>query len=123
MFWLDTEGSVVNGDCYWMVRDKEDSPENILWLILAIANSNFIEDFYDLKFQNKLYSNRRRFITQYVEQFPIPDPNLENSKRLIALSEKCYNETDIEKRSAIENKINNLVWSTFNVTPLAQSMD
>ena len=123
MFWMDKEGSVVNGDCYWMVCDKEDAPENILWLILTIANSSFIEEFYDIKFQNKLYSNRRRFMTQYVEQFPIPDPSLEKSKELIALAEECYNETDCEKRSTIEDKINKLVWSILNVPHLTKSMD
>jgi len=79
-FWMDKEGTIVNGDCYWLINDNDNMPENILWLVLAVANSHFIEDFYDIKFQNKLYSNRRRFITQYVEQFPIPDPNLADSK-------------------------------------------
>ncbi len=77
---MDKEGTIVNGDCYWLINDNDNMPENILWLVLAVANSHFIEDFYDIKFQNKLYSNRRRFITQYVEQFPIPDPNLADSK-------------------------------------------
>lgn len=115
-FWLDKEGTVVNGDCYWLLRDNKEMPENILWLILAVANSNFIEKFYDIKFQNKLYSNRRRFITQYVEQFPVPNPYNIESKTLIALAKKCYKETDAEKQKAIENKIDTIVWSTFNVT-------
>jgi len=123
MFWMDKEGSVVNGDCYWMICEKKNAPEKILWLILAIANSSFIEEFYDIKFQNKLYSNRRRFMTQYVEQFPIPDPSLEKSKELIILAEKCYNENDFIKRLNIEGKINELVWSIFNVSYLTKSMD
>ena len=61
-FWLDKAGSIVNGDCYWLLRDNEQMPESILWLILAVANSGFIEEFYDIKFQNKLYANRRRFL-------------------------------------------------------------
>jgi type I restriction-modification system DNA methylase subunit len=117
-FWMDKEGTIVNGDCYWLLRDNEKMPEDILWLVLAVANSRFIEEFYDLKFQNKLYSNRRRFITQYVEQFPIPNPNLAESKALIALAKKCYNETDSHKLTSIEDKIDNIVWSVFNVSQI-----
>lgn len=115
MFWLDEEGSVVNGDCYWMVPEYEDTSKNILWLILAIANSTFIEEFYDIKFQNKLYSNKRRFITQYVEQFPLPNPERSQSKKLISMAKKRYLETDSNKQDILEAKINELVWSTFNV--------
>lgn len=115
-FWMDTEGSVVNGDCYWMLSDNSGAPENILWLILAVANSRFIEDFYDIKFQNKLYSNRRRFITQYVEQFPIPAPSLGESKELIGLAKQCYNEIDKKNRDILEREIDNIVWSIFKVS-------
>ncbi len=114
-FWLDKEGTVVNGDCYWLLRDNKEMPDDILWLILAIANSCFIEKFYDIKFQNKLYSNRRRFITQYVEQFPVPNPHHIESKALITLAKKCYKETDIKKQIIIENEIDEIVWSVFNV--------
>lgn len=115
-FWMDTEGSVVNGDCYWMVAENPDVPENILWLILAVANSRFIEDFYDIKFQNKLYSNRRRFITQYVEQFPIPDPSLEESKKLINLAKRCYKEINDKNSELLEKEIDDIVWSIFKVS-------
>jgi adenine-specific DNA-methyltransferase len=117
-FWIDKEGTVVNGDCYWMVSDKRDAPKGILWLVLAIANSRFIEVFYDIKFQNKLYSKKRRFITQYVEQFPIPDPNLKESQKLITLAEKCYNEENIKNREKFENEIDQIVWSIFKVQNL-----
>ena len=30
-FWLDLEGSVINGDCYWMVSEKSDDID-LLWL-------------------------------------------------------------------------------------------
>ncbi len=62
-FWLDHDGTVVNGDCYWLVAE---SPHAVdwLWLAVAVGNSRFIEAFYDHCFHNKLYSGRRRFITQ-----------------------------------------------------------
>jgi len=115
MFWMSS-GSVINGDCYWMVRDNSNMPDDILWLILAVANSTFIETFYDIKFQNKLYSNKRRFITQYVEKFPLPDPKSPISLRLITLSKSCANEPDMEKRLSIEEEIDLLVWDSFEVT-------
>lgn len=122
-FWMDLEETVVNGDCYWMLRDNDKMPEDILWLSLAVANSRFIEDFYDIKFQNKLYSNRRRFITQYVEQFPIPDPNNEESRELVSLAKECYNESGIDKRKEIEDRINKTVWSIFNVSQIDKATD
>ena len=114
-FWMDKEGTVVNGDCYWMLRDNPDMPKDILWLALAVANSQFIEEFYDIKFQNKLYSNKRRFITQYVEQFPIPDPSMNDSLELIVLAQKCYLEKDGKIRKSLQEKIDLLVWSVFDV--------
>lgn len=114
MFWMD-EGTVINGDCYWMIIDNQNIPKNILWLVLAVANSTFIETFYDIKFQNKLYSNKRRFITQYVEKFPLPAPEDPRSQQLIELSQACANENDEQVRLTIESQINNLVWEIFNV--------
>ena len=78
-FWIDKSGSVVNGDCYWLTTFDQTN-ENLLWLAAAVANSTFAETYYDRCFNNKLYSGRRRFITQYVEQFPLPDPELPISK-------------------------------------------
>jgi len=35
-FWLDLEGSVVNGDCYWMVA--QDGKDDLLWLAAGVGN-------------------------------------------------------------------------------------
>ena len=70
-FFLDTTGAVVNGDCYWITL-KEGVEEDWLLLMLAIANSSFITRYYDVAFHNKLYAGRRRFMTQYVKDFPLP---------------------------------------------------
>jgi len=114
-FWMDLDGSIVNGDCYWMVRDNPTTPNDILWLLLAVANSEFIEEFYDLKFQNKLYSNKRRFITQYVEQFPVPDPSRAESQEIIRLAKERYLENDRSKHVMLEKNIDHLIWSIFDV--------
>jgi len=109
-FWLDLNGTIVNGDCYWLVSDQNNN--ELLWLVLAIANSTFIESFYDHKFNNKLYSGRRRFISQYVEKFPLPDPRSDLSLEIIQLSKKIYN-TLPENVDTMENEIDNLVWKSF----------
>ncbi|UYF99023.1 Eco57I restriction-modification methylase domain-containing protein [Halomonas sp. GD1P12] len=114
-FWMDLDGSIVNGDCYWMIRENEGMPEDILWLLLAVANSEFVEEFYDLKFQNKLYSNKRRFITQYVEQFPVPDPSRLESKEIVKLAKERYRENDRSKHAGLEKNIDHLIWSIFDV--------
>ena len=70
-FWLDETGAIVNGDCYW-IDIFDYVSEDMVYLALAVANSAFIKDFYDARFNTKLYSGKRRFMSQYVEQFPLP---------------------------------------------------
>jgi adenine-specific DNA-methyltransferase len=69
-FFLDDSGSIVNGDCYWL-SCGEVSPRE-LSLAVAVANSSFAVQHYDLCCGNRLYAGRRRFITQYVEELPLP---------------------------------------------------
>lgn len=113
-FWIDTDKSIVNGDCYWMILENKNYSEDIIWLATAVANSKFIENFYDIKFQNKLYANRRRFITQYVEQFPIPNPESEESIKIVELAKARFKEQDEAKAEEIEKDIDILVFSAFN---------
>ena len=86
-FWLDETGAIVNGDCYW-IDINPDVMEEVVYLALAVANSSFIEKFYDIRFNNKLYSGKRRYQTQYVQQFPIPYYNTELAKKAIFLVKK-----------------------------------
>lgn len=107
MFWFDDSGAVVNGDCFWMTSNSGN--DDLLWLAAAIANTSFIEKFYDLCFNNKLYAGKRRFITQYVKHFPLPNPENESSKELIALAKDIGNEDDEhiaqEKLKLLDNKV------------------
>ncbi|MDT3280894.1 Eco57I restriction-modification methylase domain-containing protein [Shewanella scandinavica] len=114
-FWLDKKQSIVNGDCYWMVNDFCKENQDILWLVLAVANSKFIELFYDIKFNNKLYSNKRRFISQYVEQFPLPDPKSEISIRMIKIAKLIFSLSDSALIKDKEKELNDLVWEAFNL--------
>lgn len=113
IFWMDQTGAIVNGDCYWLASDENNS--DLLWLALAIANSKFIEEFYDHSFNNKLYSGRRRFITQYVEKFPLPNPESMTAKKIINLTKSIY-ELPLDARlDSHEEKLNRLVYSAFGL--------
>lgn len=111
-FWLDTSGAIVNGDCYWIdIYNNVD--EDIIMLALAIANSHFIERYYDAKFNTKLYSGKRRYITQYVNQFPIPNPSLDISQQLIRLTKDALDCKDEAAFSIKLQRINALVDQLF----------
>lgn len=83
-FFFDDEGTIVDGNCYW-ITPKENVSNDILFLIMGMANSNFMSKYHDIAFQNKLYSGRRRYLTQYVSNYPLPDPDSVYAKKIIAL--------------------------------------
>jgi len=114
-FWMDLEGGVVNGDCYWLTLDTPDQ-QDTLWLALAVGNSTFIEKFYDHKFNNKLYAGRRRFITQYVEKFPLPDPSASTSQEMIQLVKQVYELLPSEQAKSLQITLDNLVWQAFGLS-------
>jgi methylase of polypeptide subunit release factors len=114
VFWLDFDGHVVNGDCYWL-SGAHGKDLDLLWLAAAVANSTFIEAYYDYRFHNKLYAGRRRFITQYVEQFPLPDPNSEIATTIVRLAKRIYQQLDKEDTTLQEKELDGLVWSAFGL--------
>lgn len=113
-FWMDTEGGIVNGECYWIQCEREDE-NDLLWLALAVANSTFIEHFYDHRFNNKLYAGRRRFITQYVEQFPLPDPARKETQTIINLAKAIHEELPSNAADQKISELNALVWKVFGL--------
>ena len=120
-FWIDTEGTVVNGDCYWITA-RSQADEDLLWLALAVSNSTFIEAFYDHSFNNKLYAGRRRFITQYVERFPLPDPKSAIAGRLVNLAKEIYELTPSTEAFRLEQELNNLVWKAFGLASVDEKL-
>ena len=114
IFWLDTDGGVVNGECYWLQCENKNDTD-LLWLALAVANSTFIEVFYDHRFNNKLYAGRRRFITQYVEQFPLPNPNRRESKAIIEMVKKVHALTPSSEADWFADELDMLVWEAFGL--------
>jgi adenine-specific DNA-methyltransferase len=109
-FFFEDSGAIINGDCYWITLfDGVD--QDWLLLMLAVANSTFITKFYDTVFHNKLYAGRRRFMTQYVSKFPLPD---------IKKSSAIVHEMRAVLKSGItdeaERKLNALVWHAFGLS-------
>ena len=111
-FWIDLDGSVVNGDCYWVISQVPGKTD-LLWLAAAIGNSTFIERFYDLRFHNKLYAGRRRFITQYVEKFPLPDPCSALSKAIVAKAKRIYECTPSSETAQLQEELDIMVWKAL----------
>ncbi len=114
IFWIDLEGGIVNGECYWLQCENKDE-QDLLWLALAVANSTFIEAFYDHRFNNKLYSGRRRFITQYVELFPLPNPSCEVAMEIIALAKQIYAHIPEHDISQLAAELDARVWAAFGL--------
>jgi len=114
IFWMDTDGGIVNGECYWLTCENQ-SEQHLLWLALAVANSTFIEVFYDHRFNNKLYAGRRRFITQYVEQFPLPDPKSTAAIEIISLTKRIYEATPSKEAEGLIAELDARVWSIFGL--------
>lgn len=113
-FWIDLDGGIVNGECYWITLE-EGMDSNLLWLCLAVANSEFIENYYDHKFNNKLYSGKRRFMKQYVEQFPLPDPSDDISKNLADLAKEIAL-GPLNDNSDLIDEVNKLVYKAFGLS-------
>lgn len=112
-FWFDSTGAIVNGDCYWIDIDPGTLEDNV-YLALAVANSAFIEKFYDIKFNTKLYSGKRRYQTQYVEQFPIPYYGRDEAQQLISIIKKIIAEGSKEAVSSYKPQIDLLVEKLFS---------
>lgn len=113
-FWLDETGAIVNGDCYW-IDILPNVSEDTVYLALAVANSQFIERYYDVKFNTKLYSGKRRFMTQYVEQFPIPHNDTPLAQATISLVKEILAEGNAgSTTSGLKQELDILVERMFS---------
>ncbi len=114
-FWMSLEGEVINGDCYWLAA-HDTSHDDLLWLALAVGNSRFIESYYDHAFNNKLYAGRRRFMTQYVEKFPLPSPTTSLAKEIVQLAKQIYATTPSDEATALAAKLDNMITLAFGLS-------
>lgn len=116
-FALDTTGAVVNGNCYW-ISMGDIANEDLAYLMLAVANSSLGVRFYDEVCGNKLYSGKRRWITQYVKRMPLPNPSTEEAQRLITLSRTLAKDGQIN--SELAAGLDDAVQSAFTASSVAQ---
>jgi adenine-specific DNA-methyltransferase len=116
-FYFDNGGKIVNGNCYWILATKESDVEK-LFLIQGIANSKLMTKYHDLVFNNKLYSGRRRYFTQYVEKYPLPDFNSDVAKEIIAIVKELNHSNDKTVISDLENQLEIAVAKSFRVEPV-----
>ena len=114
VFWIDETGTIVNGDCYWLALEPGQN-EDLLWLALAVGNSQFALEFYDHRFNNRLYASRRRFITQYVSEFPLPDPTLPLSREIVALAKQIYRSTPSADADSLARAVDARVHEAFGL--------
>lgn len=113
-FWLETSGAVVNGDCYWLDIFDGIARDSLL-LALGILNSTFITDYYDRRFNNKLYAGKRRFMTQYVEQFPLPSEDTREAREIVELVRYSL-DRESELRPKEKARLDYLVYTCFGLT-------
>lgn len=111
-FWYDETGAIVNGDCYW-IDIFPGTIDEIVYLALAVANSKFIEKYYDIRFNTKLYSGKRRFQAQYVEQFPIPFYGTKLAQEAIALVRKIIAEGENSITSGYKKELDDIIDNLF----------
>jgi tRNA1(Val) A37 N6-methylase TrmN6 len=119
-FFLDTSGSIVNGNCYWVTLRPGVSDE-LLYLLLGLANSRLMTRFHDLAFGNKLYAGRRRHITQYVGKYPYPDPATRLARELMGavkeLVASCEHGIADTQLTHLESRIECLAEKCFGLRP------
>ena len=118
-FVFDHSGSIVKGNCYWIALE-EDQPLDLLFLLQGVANSQTMTRYHDLVFNNKLYSGRRRYLTQYVKKYPVPDPNSQGAKRIIETVKAILNNPNVESQNELLCKLEEVVSEALKSSHLSQ---
>ena len=116
-FYFDEGGKIVNGNCYWIVATRIEDVDKLL-LIQGISNSKLMTKYHDLVFNNKLYSGRRRYFSQYVEKYPLPDFNSALAKEVIEIVKKLNKSSDGIEILELENVLEIKVAQCFGVEPV-----
>lgn len=97
---------------------KNEKETELLMLIQGVANSKLMTKYHDLVFNNKLYSGKRRYITQYVEKYPLPDINSPSSTEIISIVRELNKSSNILDISKLENLLEISVAKAFSVDPV-----
>jgi adenine-specific DNA-methyltransferase len=113
-FYFDTSGKLVNGNCYWIPAASAEQ-ERLLMLAQAVCNSTLMRRYHDLVFQNKLYAGRRRYFTQFIEKYPMPDPDSPISEEIIQTVRQIHASGSAAESHQLEARINVLVNEAFGM--------
>jgi adenine-specific DNA-methyltransferase len=116
-FYFDNDGKIVNGNCYWIFATTKNDIEK-LFLIQGIANTKLMTKYHDLVFNNKLYSGRRRYFSQYVEKYPLPNLNSKEVKEIICIVKKLNQTKKPNEISELESQLEIKVAESFGVEPV-----
>lgn len=113
-FFLDRSGALVDGNCYWITPHHAD--EELLLLILGVANSSVMARYHDLAFPNRLYAGRKRHLTQYVREYPLPDRTSKASRQLCDLVRSLTETTPTQAvRDESQKRIDQLAAKAFGL--------
>ena len=115
-FFLERASNIVDGNCYWITtNDTED--EELLLLILGVANSSVLARYHELCFQNKLYARRRRYLTQYVQQYPLPTRSLHECDEIIRIVRALLElPPSSHEQAGLEQRLDTCVAEAFNIS-------
>jgi len=114
-FFFTSEHSLVNGNCYWLTL-RQGLPSDYLFLVLGIVNSRLMTRYHDLAFNNKLYAGRRRYLTQYIEKYPIPDITSPYASELVELvKQRVFGVLNGDSQNLLEETIEDTVYKLFGV--------
>ncbi len=116
-FCFDTGGKIVNGNCYWIVAKSESDIDKLL-LIQGVANSKLMTRYHDLVFNNKLYSGRRRYLSQYVERYPLPDVKSNEAKEIVQIVKNLNSIRESVNILQLEENLEVAVAKAFGVPPV-----
>ena len=115
-FHFDESKRIVNGNCYWIVAETPQEVDHLL-LIQGVANSLLMTKYHSLMFNNKLYSGRRRYFSQFVEKYPLPDINSIASQKIISIV-KNLNNLKAQNKEELIVELDEAVANAFNVEPI-----
>lgn len=116
-FYFDEGGKIVNGNCYWIVANNLEDVDKLLF-IQGISNSKLMTKYHDLVFNNKLYSGRRRYFSQYIEKYPLPNFDSPKASEIISLVKKLNQSSNKSNIASLEKLLEIKVAEAFRVEPI-----
>jgi len=111
-FSFDDKGRLVNGNCYWIVGEKK-TDLNLLLFIQGICNSVLMQKYHSLMFNNKLYSGRKRYFSQYIENYPLPNYQSDDALSIIEIVKKLNSKRN--DKTKLLDELNNLIYKIYEI--------